>query len=98
MSVYVYVGSINDVELSDFLNQRREIGMSRREEQIRVTATYLDLYPEHYAHPMGRCLIRNGICVAEGCSLLCSHSISRSRGGAPLWRRARQAEARLLCP
>jgi hypothetical protein len=57
--------------------------MSTGEGQIPVTDTYTDLYPEHYAHPMGRCLIRNGICVAEGRSR-CSLCLSQSRGGAPL--------------
>jgi hypothetical protein len=51
--------------------------------------------------PWTKCLLPpTAFWLAEGIALFaaCSHSISRSRGGAPLHVLLQQAEARLKCP
>jgi hypothetical protein len=83
------------LKLADF-PEKREIGMSSREGQVYSRPPTFETYPRALRALIGKCIIHNGIWMAEGYSGSVP-IVFPVQEAAPL-STMQQAEARLLCP
>jgi hypothetical protein len=91
----VYAESLTDVEACRLSKEEGNWDEQSRRSGL-LTTTYLETYPRALRALIGKCIIHNGIWMAEGCSGSVP-IVFPVQEAAPL-STMQQAEARLLCP